>query len=420
MARLIKKEITATLRRQLTVALGPESFSRPMVVKNTWEPDKTKGTYITFADGTKFRRATAHSRAVGWIELGSAQNTQAKTTSQLPAGQPGYAISSPGGFRGDRVFDTSNQAAFRGVLGMTTIYGPPEAPSAMQNEAVTKALLKLADQKAMIGENLATLRQTLGLIRNPAEALVKGVRKVHSDKSLAPFLYKSYRDILRGGLMNGAAKRYLEYVYGWKPLMQDIHGIMELAKQKGDSPLLMHSTGKSSQQTQTRLYRYKDLSNDTTTLTGPCDVNATTRCSLWARIDPNQQGVRSLNQLGLLNPAALAWELVPWSFVVDWLLPIGSVLNALSAPAGLIFVDGSISHRVKTVGPYSHRWDYFDTGYSITSDVSAGGTVRYEGYNRTQLFNWPLPGLWVDSDPFRGDRWMKALALTILSMRSLR
>lgn len=32
--------------------------------------------------------------------------------------------------------------------------------------------------------------------------------------------------------------------------------------------------------------------------------------------------------LGLTNPAAIAWELVPYSFVVDWFLPIGSYLSA--------------------------------------------------------------------------------------------
>lgn len=33
--------------------------------------------------------------------------------------------------------------------------------------------------------------------------------------------------------------------------------------------------------------------------------------------------------LGLTNPAAIVWELVPYSFVVDWFLPIGSYLSVL-------------------------------------------------------------------------------------------
>jgi hypothetical protein len=34
--------------------------------------------------------------------------------------------------------------------------------------------------------------------------------------------------------------------------------------------------------------------------------------------------------LGLTDPASVAWELLPWSFVIDWFLPIGDYLSALN------------------------------------------------------------------------------------------
>jgi hypothetical protein len=40
------------------------------------------------------------------------------------------------------------------------------------------------------------------------------------------------------------------------------------------------------------------------------------------------EGVELGRSLGLTNPAAIAWEIVPYSFVVDWFLPIGSYLSA--------------------------------------------------------------------------------------------
>jgi hypothetical protein len=36
------------------------------------------------------------------------------------------------------------------------------------------------------------------------------------------------------------------------------------------------------------------------------------------------------NQMGFINPAAVAWELVPFSFLVDWFLPVGDFLNSFT------------------------------------------------------------------------------------------
>lgn len=35
-------------------------------------------------------------------------------------------------------------------------------------------------------------------------------------------------------------------------------------------------------------------------------------------------------QLGLLDPLSVAWELLPWSFVIDWFIPIGSYLDLIN------------------------------------------------------------------------------------------
>jgi len=40
-------------------------------------------------------------------------------------------------------------------------------------------------------------------------------------------------------------------------------------------------------------------------------------------------------QLGLVDPLSVIWELIPYSFVVDWFLPIGAYLSSLSQLPGL-------------------------------------------------------------------------------------
>lgn len=67
--------------------------------------------------------------------------------------------------------------------------------------------------------------------------------------------------------------------------------------------------------------------------------------------------------LGLVNPAEIAWELVPYSFVVDWFLPVGSYIGAwgvIPALQGRFITtvrggqkSGRISHGTN---PTNHSW----------------------------------------------------------------
>jgi hypothetical protein len=244
------------------------------------------------------------------------------------------------------------------------------------------------------------------------------VKEVKSNKSLWPLIGHSYRSIYDGKVADRLAALYLQYVYGAKPLMQDIHGIIELAKDKSNNPLLLSASKKVSGQMPSQKTAFWNPS-DRHGINIAMEGESRTSCHLWAEIDPNYRGTRTLNQLGLLNPASLAWELVPFSFVIDWALPIGPVLQALTAPAGLRFVNGSIARRLKAKGPYtiSHHWG---DGYSDVQRTEGSGLLSYEGYRRDQLGSWPQPGIWFDSDPLRlgsdgSDRVFKAMALAILA-----
>lgn len=413
---VISRSRLSTLKYKLRSG-GSQATSRQMEVAYRVVPTTLqRGTWITLPGGDKFRKSTQHAKSTVELVPGGPQSTRGSSKDNKTVDV--YAMSSNGGFRGDLVLSASNKRPFE-VLGVTSVKAPPSIPFLQRNEAVTKALLEVADQKVNLGENLATLNMTLGLVRQPVSQLVDELRKVHRYRSFRPFLYKAARDLFSGNTARKTAEEYLKYVYGWKPLMQDVHGLIDLAAEKSGHPLLIHGRGKAVAEAIGPAHRLDDLSFNTQTLTGPCESSSTTRCNIWARVDPDASGVRALNRLGLLNPLSLNWDLVSWSFVVDWILPIGSMFQALSAPAGLIFVDGSISHKVSLEGPYQHRWTALDQDI-IKSDTPADGSVRYAGYTREILSNWPIPGIYIDSDPFRGDRWMKALALSILSMHSLR
>jgi len=411
---------TASYSKTTTIDYGndnnPTQSARSCAWRRTNVSAKVKGSVATLVGGTKFRKATNYWKVDNWLEFGNGQYTTAAFNS---APKSRHAFSSPGGYRPDLIF--ANMTTPKTSVGAhgDGEYQHPVIPQGMQNEAVTKALLKIGDQKVNLGENLATLGMTARLFSGSALSLAKFLKQAASDQDLRPYLYKAYRELLRGNVPRHTANKYLEYVYGWKPLVQDVYALYKLMLDQSKSALLLNGRGASTQQATGGTTTFNDASFNSTTILGPCNERATVRASLWAQINPEWVGLRTLNQLGLLNPASLAWELTPWSFVVDWILPIGSVLNAFTVPAGLTFVDGSIAVRVSTTTPYEHWYNAIDNG-RLGSNQHADGVHRGESYYRDHVTNWPLPGLWIDQDPLRGDRGFKAAALAISDLRDKR
>nr|UUW21187.1 MAG: maturation protein [Sanya fiers-like virus 4] len=362
-----------------------------------FRPEYPKGAVITIPpSGMKYRKCTSYTHR-SW-EVGS---------------------SHPATFKGP-LYGSLRDITDAGRDSNVFLSGPPAlapaAPTDMKNEAVTKALLQLADSTANMGENLATFAQTFHLFAGKTSLLYEALWAMKNRKIFKDYLWMSAKRLAEQGPLNSAAQLYLEYVYGLRPLMQDVFSVYERLRKQAGEPLLYHGRGKS------RRTRFKASTSLATSYSYVArlnwESNQKANARLTARIDPEWAVLRMLNQLGLINPAALAWELVSYSFVVDWILPIGSVLNAYSAPAGLIFVDGYWACRTSE----SHQIYYGLV--PAGSDAEKKGVhkpalypVTHEGYFRESFNSWPQPGLWVDHDPLRGDRIFKALALGILALK---
>jgi len=312
--------------------------------------DPVSGGWITFPDGSKFRKPTAFTHRESGVQ-GLTPYVQRGDTGAPDHNRRDIEYPLGGRFAGDYLL-SSLCPSFPGntITQLNSTY-PVEIPFEMENEAVTKALNDIADQKANIGEDLATFRQTLRLLSNPCTTLLSSLKEAWGDKSIRKFLNRSIRDVKRNPI-DFSAQKYLEYVYGWKPLVSDIYGIIELAKQQGQRPFLLHGKGVSKRRLGGGTSNYHDFSEANNVRWTSTQEDAKVSAHIYGRIDPDAQGLRTLNQLGLLNPLSLAWELVSWSFVVDWFCPIGPVFNALTAPVGLKFVSGTISAKGQFRGQF--------------------------------------------------------------------
>jgi hypothetical protein len=111
------------------------------------------------------------------------------------------------------------------------------------------------------------------------------------------------------------------------------------------------------------------------------------------RIDclPQNEAIISLASLGILNPLEVAWEVTPFSFVVDWVYPIGDWLNSLDAMLGYGSAYTSTSVFVKM------KWS--EVGRSIPYNSISVVENSYKGskyvvkLNRSASSGVPMPTL---------------------------
>lgn len=269
----------------------------------------------------------------------------------------------------------------------------------LRNEVIARCMNRIGSQKAELGATLAEARKTIDMIAGSSITLLSAYRAARRG---------NWRQVLkllgsppgRKNRFGGIPNRWLEYQYGWRPLMGDIHGTYQVFQElmRPDPPLLLHAKSVKSK-------RSSGSSHDDT-----YDIvwqfNERHICRVDAFIE--QSRLRTASQLGLIDPLSIGWELVPFSFLLDWFMPVGNVLSAISASAGLQFKSGSVTFSGEGYSTCS-RYGYIP-GLGV---VDAPGSVevgRFDMY-RYPLGDFPIGGLYTVDNPISTARAKNALAL---------
>lgn len=264
----------------------------------------------------------------------------------------------------------------------------PTVPPGTQSLLETKALLKLKDTRinvgVALGEASSTARglgQGWGQIQHVANRVGSGLSRIaRSARALKRGKWKDAKRHLGLPPSGSVPKNWLALQYGWLPLLSDIKGATDELMGM-PSHALIH-TVKASWRDNFDKEVFQTLgSNHINKLT----VRST--CGMFVRLDyePSNSFLQTATRVGLTNPAEIAWELLPFSFVLDWALPIGDWLSALDASLGWDFKSGSVStlRRNRTAinsfasfNRYSGSWE--------------GSSVKLE-FNRTVYGSSPIP-----------------------------
>lgn len=296
--------------------------------------------------------------------------------------------------------------------------------NAVQAKAMAKALSDLKNQKVNLAQALAERRRTADLIASNIARMIaafQALKRRDLEEALrhlgagAPTRRRRRRinAIWRSGRQSSerefqnASSVWLEIQYGWRPLLVDIYESAKLiqkaqdqsprkAKQSSTAQFNSREVLKPSPAPLDKVYR---IVNENIMIRGTV--------TLWYST-PNVP--RTLSQLGFTNPAYLAWELTPFSFVVDWFIPIGNALNSLDATLGLSFEKGCYSEKIVT----SRRTT--GTGRNTIYNENIGYSTNYmtlHRFQRTVLTNFPSVVFPDFKNPFSIEHALNAMALLV-------
>lgn len=182
------------------------------------------------------------------------------------------------------------------------------------------------------------------------------------------------------------ANRWLEYQYGWKPLLGTIY-----------------DTGKALMDLHTYSYvrvrgnGYSNTPSNQTNIIGQIphiySGNLAERCRIVCEYRMSNTRIQTLAGYTSLNPVSIAWELLPYSFVIDWLVDVGGYLRNLES--SILFQDNFVrgyrvdGHKFEMSGSKSGGFSY--NGGASSFSVGSSGFYRSSSKSRSILTTNPRP-----------------------------
>lgn len=278
--------------------------------------------------------------------------------------------------------------------------------------ALARAHAKLRDAIGPRAQGLTAVaewRSTVDMISSRAMPLVRAARMLKKGnlhgfaRELGLRVKRQHAKMHPKKVSKNAGGLWLKYWLGWAPTVGDIGNAIEVL-QSSPPWEKIHGSGTCVKRHDNSAL-YPDFVNivDRAQTKVSVRIGAKVRCS-----NPN---LFLANQLGFVNPAATAWELVPLSFVVNWFVSVQEFLEQFSTFVGL-----EVEHPYTTTfgtasGTYSEQWLVPNPPIGITAATSAAQMSRTPGIEQMTIVWRPPAALSVT-------RGLTAISLLVQQLKS--
>lgn len=210
------------------------------------------------------------------------------------------------------------------------------ADGVANREAAKKFYKKVAQQtKAQEGlVFMGELRETLRMLRNPAKSLFDSARKDYL-QALQKRKNRDPKNWSRG--LSGA---WLEWVFGVQPLVSDIRNILDGMDRFNSDPVYTKVITAVGRQRETQNapgpHTWFPDNNSNLCFTGYSNHSLKQKVKYRGLFMRQRSEIKDLTQtqrfaeafgLNLREFVPAAWELMPWSFLIDYFTNIGDILE---------------------------------------------------------------------------------------------
>lgn len=261
------------------------------------------------------------------------------------------------------------------------------------NRAKVEVLSKARNQKLDLSESFVDIDKSVMMIAKRASMVLKAMVEARRGNWPAVWLRLGLDPIKRRNVSSVGdflSKGWLEASYGWLPLLMDIKAGVDFVNnglQAGPEGIFSSSRKVTAPMPFCILAEgYPDNWAETS-----ISSEVTHDIKVRYNMRVNNPTMAYLSGIGLDNPAYLAWVGIPFSFVVDWLMPVSPWLQSLTTPLGLTFIDGYISRRTSgSVEIVRKRYFGSTTNRPVVYESPpVKATAQFVELNREVLYSFP-------------------------------
>jgi hypothetical protein len=245
------------------------------------------------------------------------------------------------------------------------------------------------------------------------------IAESHQTNKMLKSIHKAERYISGFGPRRWA-NEWLEYKYGWKPLLSDVYdaaneliavnNIHTIFKGKAHSHIYPRFAISSPGSVDVSSTGYETLYQVKTNI----KAEAWNSVHLEVELALPNSAARAA-RWSSLNPVSIAWELTPYSFVVDWFLDIGSYLRDLESSwlYQSMFKSGFRSNLywANSSGSCSYSNKNSREYFSCIHGIQAKSTMQRIVFERILLNSYPCPNLPRVNTDLSSGRLITAAAL---------